>query len=95
MRFKIKLGVWEQPKSKVVINKGFSWGMNKISKGERCQKEVIKHNGDEASLPTLWFALIFQKANHLISVLFLIKLINSLTFAYLEGLKHNFFRSRI
>ena len=69
--------------------------MNRISKGEGCQKGGIKYNGDKTSLPTVKFALNCQNINHLISVLFLINLINSLTFAYLRGLKDTFFRSRI
>ena len=52
-------------------------------------------HGDKSSFPTVKFSLNSQNVNHLISVLFLINLINSLTFAYLGGLKHTFFRSRI
>ena len=80
---------------KVAINEGFSWGMSRISEGEGCQKGGIKYNGDRTSLPTVKFALNCQNVNHLISALFLINLINSLTFAYLEALKHTFFQSRI
>ena len=77
-------------KLKVAINEGFSSGMSRISKGEGYQKGGIKYNGDKSSLPTVKFALNCQNVNHLISVLFLINLINSLTFAYLGGLKHTF-----
>ena len=80
---------------KFSINEGFSWGMSRISKGEGCQKGGIKYNGDKTSLLTVKFALNCQNVNHLISALFLVNLINSLTFAYLEALKHGFFRSRI
>ena len=82
-------------KLKAAINEGFSSGMSRISKGEGYQKGGIKYNGDKSSLPTVKFALNCQNVNHLISVLFLINLINSLTFAYLGGLKHTVFRSRI
>ena len=78
----------------VAINDGFSWGMGRIPKGKGCLKREIKYNGDETSLPTVKFALNYQNVNHLISVLFLINLINSFTFAYLGGVKHTFFRSR-
>ena len=82
-------------KLKVAINEELSWGISRISKGERYQKWGIKYNGDKTFLPTVKLALNCQNVNHLISVLFLINLINSLTFAYLGGLKHTFFRSRI
>ena len=82
-------------KSKVAISEEFSWGMSRISKGEGCQKWGIKCNRDKISLPTVKSALNCQNLNHLIGVLFLINLINSLTFAYLGGLKHTLFRSRI
>ena len=82
-------------KLKVAINEEFSWGMSRIPKGEGYQKWGIKYNGDKTSLPTVKFAFNCQNENHLISVLFLINLINSLTFAHLGGLKHAFFRSRI
>ena len=43
-------------------------------------------------IATVKFALNCQNVNHPMRVLFLINLINSLTFAYLGGLKHiNFF----
>ena len=82
-------------KLKAAISEEFSWGMSRISKGEGYQKWGIKYNGDKTSLPTVKFALNCQNVNHLISVLFLINLINSLTSAHLGGLKHAFFRSRI
>ena len=78
-------------KLKVAINEEFSWGMSRISKGEGYQKWGIKYNGDKTSLPTVKFALNCQNVNHLISALLLINLINILTFAYLEALKHNVF----
>ena len=82
-------------KLKVAINEELSWGKSRISKGERYQKWGIKYNGDKTFLPTVKLALNCQNVNHLISVLFLINLINSLTFVHLGGLKHAFFRSRI
>ena len=86
-------------KLKVAINEEFSRGMTRIFKGEGYQKGGggggIKYNGDKTSLPTVKFALNCQNVKHLISVLFLINLINSLTFAYLGGLSHTFFQSRI
>ena len=78
-------------KLKAAINEGFSSGMSRISKGEGYQKGGIKYNGDKTSLPTVKFALNCQNVNHLISALLLINLINILTFAYLEALKHNVF----
>ena len=80
---------------KVEINEEFYWGMSRISKGEGCQKGGIKYNGDRTSLPTVKFALNCQNVNPLINVLFLINLINSLTYGYLGALKHTFFRSSI
>ena len=82
-------------KLKVAINEELSWGISRISKGERYQKWGIKYNGDKTFLPTVKLALNCQNVNHLKSVLFLINLINSLTFVHLGGLKHAFFRSRI
>ena len=81
-------------KLKFAINEGFSWGMSRISKVEGCQKGGIKYNGDKTSSPTVKLALNFQNVNHLIGVLFLTNLINSLTFAYLGGLKHAFFLNK-
>ena len=82
-------------KLKVAINEELSWGISRISKGERYQKWGIKYNGDKTFLPTVKLALNCQNVNHLISVLFLINLINSLNFLHLGGLKHALFRSRI
>ena len=82
-------------KLKVAINEELSWGISSISKGERYQKWGIKYNGDKTFLPTVKLALNCQNVNHLISVLFLINLINSLNFLHLGGLKHALFRSRI
>ena len=82
-------------KLKVAINEELSWEMSRISKGEGYQKWGIKYNGNKTFLPTVKLALNCQNVNHLISVLFLINLINSLTFVHLGGLKHAFFRSRI
>ena len=82
-------------KLKVAINEELSWGISRISKGERYQKWGIKYNGDKTFLPTVKLALNCQNVNHLISVLFLINLINSLNFLHLGDLKHALFRSRI
>ena len=60
--------------------------MNRISRGEGWQKRGIKYNVHKTSLPYVKFALNCQNVNHIISVLLLINLINSLTFGYSEGL---------
>ena len=61
----------------------------------RMSKKGTKYNWNEKSLPTVKFALNCQNIIHLMSVLFLINVINSLTFSYLGGLKHTSSRSRI
>ena len=70
---------------KIAINEVFSCRMARISKGEGCQKWGLKYNGEKTSLPTVKFALNYPNV-------FLINLINSLTFAYLRGLKNSFFQ---
>ena len=82
-------------KLKIAINDRFSWGMSRISKGEGWQKRGIKYNVHKTSLHYVKFALNCQTVNHIISVLLLTNLINSLTFGYSEDLRHTFFRPRI